>query len=185
MTQEQRFDVAGQVGDYELRKYHACVIAEVSVASDFQGASNAGFQPLFNYIAGSNHTNSKVAMTTPVLQESGTKIETTERPIEFSDEGEHKVGFVMPGHFSKTSELPVPNDSRVTLREIAEELVVIDRFSGNWSHEVYLKRLGKMLAAIESSGYTVAGSPRFARFNPPWTPRFMRRNEIQVPVTRK
>ena len=182
MTQEQRFDVEGTLGGYELRKYHPCVVAQVRVSSDFQGASNAGFQPLFNYIAGSNHTNSKVAMTTPVLQESGSQIEITEDPLELIENGEHKVAFVMPGEFTSSDELPLPNDPRVELRQIPEELVVIDRFSGNWSHDTYQKRLQKILLAIRSGGYSLAGNPRFARFNPPWTPRFMRRNEIQVPV---
>lgn len=185
MTQEQRFDIEGKVGNFELRRYHPCVIAEVTVSSDFQGAGSAGFQPLFNYIGGSNHSRTKVAMTSPVLQESGVKIKITEHPIEIEEGSVHKVGFVMPAQFTKVDHLPIPNDSRVILRQIPEELVLVDRFSGKWTHEVYQKRISQLLATIWSSGFVASGNPRFARFDPPWTPRFIRRNEIQVPVKRK
>ena len=182
MTQEQRFDPQGRIGDYELRRYHPCVVAEVSVSSDFQSAGSAGFQALFNYIAGSNHARTKVAMTSPVLQEPGIKIDVTEPPIESDANTVHKVGFVMPGQFTHIDELPAPNDPRVSLRAVAEELVVVDRFSGKWTNQVYHQRLNTLLAVVQAAGYVTTGNPRFARFDPPWTPRFMRRNEIQIPV---
>ncbi|MSW38368.1 MAG: heme-binding protein, partial [Actinobacteria bacterium] len=68
MTQEQRFDSIGKVNTFELRRYHTCVIAEVSVKSDFESAGSSGFRPLFGYIAGANHSRAKVAMTSPVIQ---------------------------------------------------------------------------------------------------------------------
>jgi len=39
-----------------------------------------------------------------------------------------------------------------------------------------------LLIAIAAAGYQTAGNARFARFDPPWTPWFIRRNEIQIPV---
>ena len=182
MTQEQRFDKAGNIGTYELRQYHPCVVAEVSVTGDFQSAGSAGFQPLFNYIAGANHSSTKVAMTSPVIQQSGMKIDVSEPAIETEVGASHKVAFVMPGHYVSTAELPIPNDPRVVLKLLPEELVAVDRFSGRWTHDVYLQRLNNLMKTLKQSGYVAVGNPRFARFDPPWTPRFMRRNEIQVPI---
>lgn len=184
MTQEQRFDPEGRIGGYELRRYHPCVVAEVSVSSDFQSAGSAGFQLLFNYIAGANHSSTKVAMTSPVIQQPGLKIDVNEPAIELEEGTMHKVAFVMPGEFKTAAELPIPNDSRVTLKQLPEELVVIDRFSGKWTHTIYQQRLTKLLTTVTEAGYSATGTPRFARFNPPWTPTFLRRNEIQLPVNR-
>ncbi|WP_400995223.1 hypothetical protein [Agromyces sp. GXQ0307] len=39
-----------------------------------------------------------------------------------------------------------------------------------------------MLAKLGAAGLAVRGEPRFARFNPPITPWFLRHNEVQVEV---
>ena len=77
---------------------------------------------------------------------------------------------------------PIPNDNRVSLRVKPQELVAVVRFTGLWSAASYQERLTKLLVAIEAAGYRTAGNARFARFDPPWTPWFIRRNEIQIPV---
>jgi hypothetical protein len=63
-----------------------------------------------------------------------------------------------------------------------QELVAVDRFTGRWSSASYQERVSKLLIAIAAAGYQAAGNARFARFDPPWTPWFIRRNEIQIPV---
>ncbi len=44
------------------------------------------------------------------------------------------------------------------------------------------KRTAQLLAALKPAGLTMVGDPRYARFDPPWTPWFLRRNEVVVPV---
>ena len=183
MTQEQAFDVVGKLGVFELRKFHPCVIAEVTVVGNFESAGSSGFGPLFRYIAGANYSKTKVAMTSPVVHEPGARLDVTQ-PTRESDVGnEHTIGFVMPARYSDASQLPVPDDAHVVLRNSAEELALVDRFSGRWSHAIFLARLQNLTIAAEKGGYHIAGPARFARFNPPWTPSFMRRNEIQLPIT--
>ena len=182
MTQEQAFDVVGKLGIFELRRYHPCVIAEVSVVGNFESAGSTGFGPLFRYIAGANHSKTKVAMTSPVVHEPGARLDVTQ-PARESDMGkQHTIGFVMPARYSDASQLPVPDDAHVVLRNSAEELALVDRFTGRWSHDIYVTRLQNLTRAAEESGYRSAGPARLARFNPPWTPSFMRRNEIQLPL---
>jgi hypothetical protein len=78
--------------------------------------------------------------------------------------------------------LPIPSSSKVSLREIPEQLVAVSRFSGRWNLATYLKHVAELESDIAECEFTVNGSPRFARFDPPWTPWFMRRNEIQIPI---
>ena len=121
MTQQQPYESIGRWGQVEIRRYPEHTIAEVVVDGDFDDAGNRGFRPLFGYIQG------QIAMTAPVVQTPG-------------DEG-HSVAFVMPeGRDLDT--LPVPTDSRVHLRTVAEQLAAALKFSG-WGNASDLDKRGR------------------------------------------
>lgn len=58
------------------------------------------------------------------------------------------------------------------------------RLSGRWSRTSYQRKERRLLAAVAEAGLRVVGPPRYARYDPPWTPWFRRRNEVVVPVER-
>jgi len=181
MTQQQAYSVVGQHDGFELRRYPECIVASIEVTSSFERAGNSGFSALVSYITGNNHSRSKMAMTAPVIQEQGVGI-VQEFPILEQDSGDrHIISFVMPDSWTMST-LPDPNDDRVVLREVPVELVAVDRFTGRWSKASYQSRLETLERRIKRAGFELAGVARFARFDPPWTPWFMRRNEIQIPV---
>ncbi|MEY4900987.1 MAG: hypothetical protein RL741_1303 [Actinomycetota bacterium] len=167
MVKEQKYSVVNSFAGFELRNYEPCVLADIEITSNFEKAGNAGFGPLVGYIGGQNQPGTKISMTSPVIQEpAGTA---------------HIVSFVLPSEIDEPG-APKPTDNRVALRFKPQELVAVARFTGLWSAASYQERLTKLLAAIDAAGYRTAGNARFARFDPPWTPWFMRRNEIQIPV---
>lgn len=108
-------------------------------------------------------------MTAPVLQEQ--------------DPGSRRyvVGFVMPADVS-AADLPDPVDSTVHTRRVPAATAAALRFSGRWSRRSYEERAAQLLAAVDAAGLEVVGALRYARFDPPWTPWFLRRNEVVVPV---
>ena len=167
MTQEQKYSVVDSFAGFELRKYDACVLADIEITSDFEKAGSAGFGPLVGFIGGQNLSGTRIAMTAPVIQEP------TDRA--------HIVSFVMPSEIDEPG-APKPTDNRVSLRVKPQELVAVARFTGLMSAASYQGRLTKLLVAIDTAGYRTVGNARFARFDPPWTPWFIRRNEIQIPV---
>jgi hypothetical protein len=167
MVKEQKYEVVANFAGFELRNYDECVLADVKVRADFEKAGSAGFGTLVGYLGGQNQPNTKIAMTAPVIQEPTAN--------------EHIVSFVMPSEIDKHS-APKPTNSRVSLRFMPQELVAVDRFTGRWSGASYQERVSKLLIAIAAAGYQASGNARFARFDPPWTPWFIRRNEIQIPV---
>lgn len=181
MTEQQNYSVVGQHDGFELRRYPACIVASIEVSSSFERAGNSGFMALVSYITGNNHSRSKMAMTAPVIQETGIGIVQEFPVLEQAHGDQHIISFVMP-HGWTMDTLPDPNDQRVVLREVPAELVAVDRFSGRWSKASYNARLEALERRINRAGFDIAGVARFARFDPPWTPWFMRRNEIQIPV---
>jgi hypothetical protein len=181
MTEEQKYKVERKFPKFEVRRYEACVFADVTVSGDFESAGSVGFRPLIGYISGNNKPNSKIAMTAPVVQEPVSKIAMTSPVLQQTSGQENIVSFVMPAGMTLDA-LPIPSSSKVSLREVPEQLMAVSRFSGRWTHTIYMRHVAELESRITESGFTSNGSPRFARFDPPWTPWFMRRNEIQIPI---
>jgi hypothetical protein len=181
MTQEQKYQVSKTYPQFEVRLYEPCVLADVRIDSPFQSAGNSAFGSLFGYISGGNKPNSKIAMTSPVLQESISKIAMTSPVLQESSGATNIVSFVMPAGMTM-EQLPIPTNGRVTLRALPEQFVAVSRFSGRWTESAYKAQLASLEKRIEAQGLKECGPARFARFDPPWTPWFMRRNEIQIPI---
>lgn len=168
MTEELPFDVVRQYGDFELRRYPSYRIAQVAAVGEFTEVTNQAFYPLFNYISGGNQAAQKIAMTTPVLQ------------AEVSPKT-HLVSFVMPKHF-ELKDLPNPTNSPVKITEVPEHLAAVMKFSGSWNKNLLDKKSQQLTQAIAREGLTLLGEPYFARFDPPWKPGFLRRNEVLIAV---
>ncbi|MBM7798224.1 hypothetical protein JOE57_001145 [Microlunatus panaciterrae] len=190
MTEHQPYDVVAQHPGFELRRYPAHLVAETVINGTFEGAGNKAFGALAGYIGGRNRPGSKVAMTAPVTQEPAAEQVSAERiamtaPVVQQNAdlpGQYVVSFVMPAGSTEES-LPEPLDPRVRLRTVGAELAAAHRFSGRWSKASYDAAAARLAEAVSAAGLTVAGPFRFARFNPPWTPWFLRRNEVVVPVS--
>jgi hypothetical protein len=165
------YRVVEQIGDVELRRYEPYVVAETLVSASLEQAGNRGFRLLAGYIFGANTTaggdSTKISMTSPVIQDRVGE--------------EYRVRFMMPSSYTDES-LPTPNDSRVTISEVEPQLLAAIRYGGRWTRHGYEQHLAKLTAALESAGRTAVGEPIWARYDPPWTPWFRRRNEVLVAV---
>lgn len=182
VTEQQRFSVVSTFPGFELRRYEPCVVAEVEVDGSLEAAGNRAFRRLVGYIGGRNRAGRSLAMTAPVVQEpAGRRIAMTAPVVQEEHGDRHVVGFVMPaGETLET--LPEPTDPAVTLRALPEELAAAVRYSGRWTGSGYHQRVRQLEAAVARAGLTVTGPPRWARFDPPWTPWFLRHNEVVLPV---
>jgi hypothetical protein len=180
MTEQQPYEVLERYPSFELRRYPAHVVAEVTVTGSFESAGNRAFRALFGYISGRNETARSVAMTAPVVQEASTseKVAMT-APVEQVQTGadEYVVAFVLPA--SLTAETaPVPADPEVRVRAVPERLAAARRYSGRWSESAFRGHLVDLESDIVRAGLLPMGRPRFARFDPPFKPWFLRHNEV-------
>ena len=184
MTEQQPYDVLTRFPGFELRRYPAHLVAEVEVDSSFTDAGNRAFGVLAAFISGRNSTRGKVAMTAPVVQEqASTRIAMTAPVVQESgvEPGRQVVAFVMPAEFSLAT-LPTPSDPRIRVREIPTQAAAARTFTGRWSERIYQDQLAELRGAVAQVGLEITGPPRFARFDPPWTPWFLRHNEVVLPV---
>lgn len=181
-TEEAPYTVIKTDDIFELREYPPQVLAEIIVEGDLEDAGNKAFRPLFGYISGDNRSQGKIAMTAPVSQEQkGEKISMTAPVSQQSAQGMWAVSFMMPASYTMET-LPTPDDPNIQLRRVPARRVAAVRYSGFWSEEKYLLNKEKLGKWIKNNSFTVTGEPIWARYNPPFTLWFMRRNEILIPV---
>lgn len=181
--EEAAYSVVKKDGSYELRHYDKYLLAETIIPGEMEDASSQAFRRLFNYISGENQSQTKVAMTAPVSQESsGEKISMTTPVSQERMDNAWAVSFMMPASYTEST-IPSPNDPRVKIRAVPERKMAVIQYSGRWKRSHYLEHKQALEAWIAAEGLTITGEPIWARFNGPYTPWFMRRNEVQIPVT--
>ena len=170
-----------QLDGVEVREYAPYIVAEVVVPGPAGDASSQGFKLLSGYIFGKNKGERKISMTAPVTQTAQTatpqKIEMTAPVTQTATDGGYVVQFVMPAG-STLETLPEPIDPKVQLRAMPGARFGVIKYSGFWSDSNYETHLATLRKALEAAGLKTTGEPVYSRYDPPWTPWFMRRNEI-------
>ena len=166
MVEQAKYEVLRKINKVEIRLYPHLVVARV------EGYGDAGFNILFRFITGNNRQKTKVEMTAPVISE---KIAMTAPVLSEED----SLAFLMPEGLSIET-TPEPLDSRVKIVEIPERTVAALQFSGSWSNSVFKKRSRELLEELTKAGVRTAGQVFSMRYNGPFTPWFLRRNEVAV-----
>lgn len=191
MTEQQPYDLVQSYDDFEVRRYPEHVLAEVVVRGAFDDAGNRAFRYLFAYISGENVSRTKVAMTAPVVQDAASSRIAMTAPVvqqaaetdaDSTADGSFRVAFVLPAGLSIDT-APRPTSPEVHLRAVPESLVAVIRYRGRWTHDGYIQHLDELRRAVAAAGLTATGAPRFARFDPPFKPAFLRRNEVLLDLS--
>jgi len=95
--------------------------------------------------------------------------------------GKFRISFMMPAKYTLET-LPEPVDSRVVLKKVPARLMAALKYSGTWSQKRYEEKKERLREWMQKRGLKPVGEPVFARYNPPFTPWFLRRNEVLIPV---
>jgi hypothetical protein len=181
-VEEAEYRVLQQDGMFELREYAPSIVAETVVQGDFDDAGSRAFRKLFRYIDGNNVAQQEIAMTAPVSQgPASEKIAMTSPVGQQASDGGWVVSFMMPSSYSMDT-IPQPSDPAVQLRAVPAHRAAAIRYSGFWSEARYREHLQQLRSWIGQQGLEAIGDPVWARYDPPFKPWFMRRNEILIPV---
>jgi len=209
--EEPAHEVMRSDGANELRRYRSFIVAETVVEGDLDAASSQGFRRIAGYIFGGNRSvrpdagssgsaSERIAMTAPVTVEpaqassppgASEKIAMT-APVTVQAQGDGgeaspgssrrwRVHFVMPARYTLAS-LPQPLDPQVTLREVPGGLVAVRRSSGFSGQQKVQHETEALQAWVQAQGLRPSSGPQLARYDPPWTLPFLRRNEVMIPI---
>ena len=176
--EEPDHQVIRKFDNVELRQYAPYVVAEVVLGTSAEDAGNQAFPILAGYIFGKNKGETKFAMTAPVTQAvAPMRMDMTAPVTQAAVAGGMRVQFILPKGVTLAT-APEPIDPRVQLRLVPAGTWAVIRYSGTWSQSNYLEHLRELKTALQAEGVATQGEPVLARYNPPFTPWFMRRNEI-------
>jgi effector-binding domain-containing protein len=199
--EEPAFEKLEKVENIEIRQYRPIIVAETFVDGDMGSASNAGFRLIADYIFGNNLSvrgsgdkpSEKIAMTAPVLVEPASRSAkiAMSATVNVEPQGDSAVGimhskrwrvqFTMPSEYSMAT-LPKPGNPAVTLREVPGKRYAVLVFSGFSGEGKVQQKTDELLDWLKAKNMRVVATPQLARYDPPWTLPFLRRNEILVEV---
>ena len=179
--EEPKYSVVEKEPPFEIRSYAPMIVAEVQVDGDLDGASGQGFRLIAAYIFGQNQVSEKIAMTAPVnveekIPQSAKIAMTTPVGIE-SNAGKWTVSFVMPAEYTMES-IPKPINPQVQLRQIPAVKKAVISFTGFYNEQKVAEKTLELEQWMKARNLHPSGVSNFARYNPPWTLPFMRRNEV-------
>ncbi|MGI9467753.1 MAG: SOUL family heme-binding protein [Rubripirellula sp.] len=182
-----RYSVVSSDGDFEVRNYADLVLVSTAMRFDAQG-SDGSFSRLFRYISGDNGQQQKVAMTTPVFMERGYEASAEEsmpgqanldgRPTGFQS---GQMAFVVPEQVASGG-APQPGNTNVELRQRQGGRFAAIRFTGRMGDKSLRQKESELRQWMEKQELIAAGPVEYAGYDPPWTPGFLRRNEILIRV---
>ena len=166
-TETPEYKVIRTDAKFEVRDYPALTVATTPMDKD---GMNGGFRHLFRFITGRNETSEKIEMTSPVL------IATAE--------DRKTMSFIMP---KKTVEkgVPKPSGENVSVDKVPASRCAVLRFPGGRTAENEAKAIKALKTWLDAQKLVGKGEPLFAYYDPPWTPVFMRRNEVMIRIGRR
>ena len=181
-VEKAKYTVVEKEDDFEIRQYDPQIVAETFIEGDLEEVGNEGFRRLYGYISGDNTKKESISMTAPVGQEvESEKIAMTAPVKQEKKDNQWRITFLMPAEYTLET-LPEPDDTRVKLAQEPGRLMAAVKYSGTWSEEGYEENKVRLENYIQKRGLTRAGEPVWARYDPPFMPWFLRRNEVLIPI---
>ncbi|MDX8382413.1 MAG: heme-binding protein [Ghiorsea sp.] len=185
-VEEPKFEVLEQEGDFQVRQYAPMIVAEVLVDGSLDDASSQGFRLIAAYIFGENTSvkggSEKIAMTVPVTMEPSSEKIAMTAPVTMAEEGnQYRMFFVMPSEYS-VDNLPKPNNPIVSLREVPAQKAAVLQFSWLAGEDKVAEKTALLQQWMQNKDFHTTSAAQLARYNPPWTLPFLRRNEIIINI---
>jgi hypothetical protein len=207
-TDKPRYEVLARAGAMEVRRYAPIIVAETFVEGELGPAGSEGYRRLLSYISGYNRARREIDCPGRLLKaETGNRPGTASpstafvpaptdpaagttagdpipmtAPMGQRPEGAgYWVSFVMPSSLSLVT-LPQPSHPQIRLRELGARTVAAIRFRGWWRPRTVKRYRQELEQWMRGAALQAAGEPVYARYNPPYVPPFLRRNEILMPL---
>ena len=192
-TERVPYETIAEFDGVELRRYPRLVLAETTAEDEA-----TAFNRLFRYISGENETGDEVAMTAPVATK-GAKLPMTapvrtERPEVGETEGRQATEAVRSDFDSEVTmavylpadygpgDAPIPTDPGVRLAVEPPRTLAVTSFSWYATEGRVRRNRDALLDVLDAQGIEPRTRPTLLQYDDPWTPPFMRRNEVAAEV---
>ena len=161
-NEEAKYEVINKNEIYEIRKYSDRLAVETS-----RDGIDSNFRKLFKYISGSNDTQEKISMTTPVTQ--------------VEKNGNMTMQFYLPSKFNSDN-VPSPSREDVRIINIEGGYYAVLRYSGRASDGNFIKHKEILEKELQKNNISIISPPIRATYDSPFTLPMNRRNEAMFKV---
>jgi hypothetical protein len=168
LVETPSYEATKKLGDVEIRRYPQLFLATAKGDADLFGL-------LFRYISGANKGSSKISMTAPVITPE--EISMTSPVVTDAN----SMSFIVPSKYTRET-IPEPTDPHITINEQPARSLAVLRFSGLARSDTVEKKKKVLLETLRRNNMETRGDVIVMRYNPPFTPWFLRRNEVAVEV---
>jgi hypothetical protein len=185
-TEKPDYKILKKEATIELREYTGYICASLDVtASSNNNAGNNAFSVLADYIFGNNRDTSNIKMTVPVITQqykTSKKIPMTAPVITTqTDTNMYEVSFILPSEYTMKT-VPKPVNPLIRLHQVTKHRAVAIVFSGRSGEDIIRTNTLVLNNWIKDNKLIQNGRPLLARYDPPWKPGFMRKNEVIINV---
>jgi len=170
MTQQIPYEVIKKIEEIEVRRYPKVLFAVVQ-----NDNNDSGFSQLFQYISGENKTRKKIPMTASVI--TSEKIPMTAPVIT----GKNYMAFALPASYNNET-VPMPINHAVKIEIQKEKTMAVLQFGGRTNETKVQKKIQKLITILKTNKIQMKHEPVLMRYNSPFTPGFLRRNEVAVEI---
>jgi hypothetical protein len=170
MTEQVQYEVIKKIKDIEIRRYPEVIFAVVE-----DNVDDSGFGLLFQYISGENKMRSKIAMTAPVVTSEKIKMTT---PVVTRN---NYMAFAIPSSYNQDT-VPIPTNPSVKIDVQPKKIMAVLRFGGRTPETRVKKYIQELFTILKAHRIQMKGEPVLMRYNSPFTPGFLRRNEVAVEI---
>ena len=175
-TEEPDYRALKTDGDFQIRDYPAITVAETVVQGPRKAALSAGFGIIADYIFAKSRPGEAIAMTVPVMQDSGDPMASDPPLFDNELEGAWRTRFVMPAGRS-ADDLPASPES-IELVDLPPRKVAVVSFSGRADDRMLAEAEDRLRGWLARNGETSSAEPEYAFYNSPMIPGPLRRNEV-------
>ena len=173
MVNQIPYDLIQKIEKLEIRKYPEVIFAVVE-----NDMYDSGFNLLFKYISGENKKQSKITMTAPVV--TSEKIKMTAPVVTRNN----YMAFAIPFSYNKDT-VPIPTNPSVKIEVQPKKILAVLRFGGRTRDKRIQKYIQELIAILKTHKIQIKGEPVLMRYNSPFTPGFLRRNEVAVEIIKR
>ncbi len=160
-----KYELINKEGHIEIRKYKNIFLASTKTIKT--SSQDSGFNNVFQYISGTNDQETKISMTTPV--------------VTYEEDNQLVTGFYVPSKYTKDN-IPKPTNDKVFINELKESHYAVIKFHGKWTDNNFEKHNQLLLNYIGTKGYQILSHKLILRYQPPFVPGLLRRNEIAYQI---
>ncbi|RDZ52667.1 SOUL heme-binding protein [Haloferax sp. Atlit-4N] len=186
-TERVPYKTVERIDGVELRRYPETIRVRTTASN-----GREAFFRLFNYIDGANEGGTSVSMTAPV--ETGTDTSATgdgatktgesismTAPVETTRADDATMSFFLPATYTPET-APEPTNDDVELVVDPPRTLAVRRFSW-WAPRIRVSLNERTLRkTLAHAGIEPTGEPRLLRYDAPFTPPWLRTNEVVVEV---